>query len=169
MNGLRIESDGRSGLPSVLRTVIADLGHCYWLIDTQSGPFNISDKQNFAELESEFSRHDVPVFQFENSSTHLLKPGIFPRFLDLLVVDEWTYLVALPEPEVKAREIALELDRARWLTQEFFHLIEYKRATFLFHVHGWWELYTTDKALLEILATHGGISGTDSLKWLAFE
>jgi hypothetical protein len=89
--------------------------------------------------------------------------------VDLLVIDEWTYLIALPGPETFAIKTASEVDSSRWLSQEFFGLIQSKKATLLFHVHGWWELYTSGRALLEDIARNASASTIDSAKWLEAE
>jgi len=94
MNGLRIETRGVLKFPDALRPIFPRLERDYWLVDTQSGPFKITDRPNVPELEAELARYTVDVAQFEMSSCRLLRPQIFPQFVDLLVIDEWTYLVS---------------------------------------------------------------------------
>jgi hypothetical protein len=166
MNGLRIEARGVLKFPDALRPIFPHLERHYWLVDTQSGPFKITDRPNFPELEAELARYTVDVAQFEMSSCCLLRPPIFPQFVDLLVIDEWTYLVALPGPEALAIKIASDADSAGWLTQKFFGLIQSQKGTLLFHVDGGWELYTSNEALLEDVAKNGNTSMIDSSKWL---
>jgi hypothetical protein len=125
-----------------------------------------SNCSNFPELEAELAQCTIDVAQFAMSSCCLLRPHIFPQFVDLLVIDDWTYLVAPPGPEALAIKIASEADSAGWLSQKFFGLIQSKKGTLLFHVDGWWELYTSNGALLEDVVKNENTSMIDSSKWL---
>jgi len=51
------------------------------------------------------------------------------------------------------------MDRAAVSTQS-------EKVTLLFHVNGWWELYTSNGALLDEIAKNKSASTIDSLKWL---
>ncbi len=169
MKGLRIESRGVRRFPDALRPIFPYLEQDYWFADTQSGPFEITDKPNFTELEVELSRFTVNVARFEMTSCCLLRPCVFPKFVDLLVIDEWTYLMALPGPEALAIKSAAEAYSSGWLSQKFFGLIQSKKGTLLFHVDGWWELYTSNGALLDEIAKDKNASSIDSAKWLQEE
>ncbi len=153
MKGLRIESRGVRRFPDALRPIFPYLEQDYWLAGTQSGPFKITDKPNFTEM----------------TSCCLLRPCVFPKFVDLLVIDEWTYLMALPGPEALAIKSAAEAYSSGWLSQDFFGLVQSKRVTLLFHVNGWWELYTSNGALLDEIAKDKNASSIDSTKWLQEE
>jgi hypothetical protein len=76
------------------------------------------------------------------------------------------YLIALPGPEARVIKSAAEAFSSGWLPQKFFAAIQSEKATLLVHVNGWWELYTSNKALLDEIGKNKNTSAIDSLKWL---
>lgn len=152
----------------VFETVAAKLGECYWLIDTQFGPFSLTDKPNFFELEAELAQYRVKVPALFGTSGGLWRPGIFPKYAGLLVIDEWTYLVGFRGSERDVIRAAEELYEAMDLTSpHFFDLIGAKAEAFLLHVDGWWEVYSSDWDFLEQLRLGQSVSSIQSEKWLS--
>lgn len=91
MKGFRIDYKSLD-FPGPIEKQVLPLFSKYWLVYTQGGPFSITDKPNFEELDGATSSFIVDVPQFKDTDTHLFRPGVFPQFAKLLVVDEWTYL-----------------------------------------------------------------------------
>lgn len=166
MNGLRIETfDTKSGFPEILTPAIRRLGSYFLLIDTQSGPFNITDKDNFLDLEREISGYAVDAEQIASSSTSLWRPGILQQFGNLLIVDEGTYFVAFEGPEADAVRSAAAICKVAALSKECFDLLSTAAVAFLVHVDGWWELYSLDPTWTEGLLGLPGVSAINSSKW----
>lgn len=127
-------------LRDVLEPLARELGDCYWLVETQSGPF----RDYF--LPGKESVYDALMIDTEvcrDTSCSTWRPGTLPEHADPFVVDEWTYLFAIccEESELAAR--------AEWLVPhigrfgaEFFTGFEAVADLFVMHVDGWWELYT---------------------------
>jgi hypothetical protein len=160
MKGLRIDTPFSRNFTRVFASVMDEFQGHYWLIDTQSGPFNITDKPNFEELEAETAQYCVPVRELEDSSTGLWRPGIL-QFANILVIDEWTYLFGILGSEDEARKSAVEISALRKFTPEFFEFIEQRVDLALIHVDGWWEAYSTNAPLMEKLRQIEGASETD--------
>jgi hypothetical protein len=167
MEGLCIRVQTGSGFefPGVLESTIHQLISHFWLIDVQAGPFKITDKPNFSELEAEIERDWVAMPELENTSSSLWRPGIFPRFEELFCLDEWTYLTSLRGSEADAVSAAKDLFAAQYLSPRFFELVDSIGATFLLYVDGVWEVYSTNHGLLDELRTRKDVSPIHSDKW----
>lgn len=161
MRGLRIEHSHPRRFVEVFGTVIDDLDRFYWLIDTQSGPFNTSDKANWRELDAEIDEYYVRVPQLEDSSAGLWRPGIL-RFADLLVIDECTYLVGLLGEQNNVIAALNEVLLQRVISAQLFDLIQKSESCALLHLYGWWEAYSRNSALMANIAQIEGASETES-------
>ena len=127
-------------LKTILAPFAAELSKCYWLIETQSGPFrdhHLPDKE--AAYEKLFFETDA----CRDSSCTCWRPGTLPRHAEQVVIDEWTYLFAMRCDESSVAQ------RASWLRRklgrfdaEFFAKLGEVSDLFLMHVDGWWEIYT---------------------------
>ena len=164
MNGFRIDCDSRR-FPGSIETAIVPLLSMYWLVCTQAGPFSITDKPNFKELDEETSSFIVDVPEFRDMDVHLFRPGVFPRFAKLLVIDEWDYLFALDGPEESAKKNALKIEECagEWLSSTFFKAVESSAAGFFLYVDGFWEVYLSDQS--SNLLAHG-FTEVHSEHWL---
>jgi hypothetical protein len=141
MKGIRIDCSERRGFESLFAPVMAEFAARYWMIDGQSGPFSITDKPNFGELDGLLDAYLVNIPDFENSSETLWRPGVFPKFADLLVVDEWTYLLGIDGPEEEALQKAVRISRIPRFSVEFFTSISSAHALLLVYQDQWWEVY----------------------------
>jgi hypothetical protein len=166
MEGLRIEAGPVHQFPGILGSIICRLTAHFWLIDTQSGPFNITDKPNFLELEAEIDQYLVEVPKLESTSSALWRPGIVAHFENLFRLDEWTSLTCLAGPETDAISVATKLDAAPTLSASFFDLVESEAVAFFLYVDGWWEVYSNDSNLVDELRKQKGVSTIQSAKWL---
>ena len=163
---VRIETHSRPAFPGVLESTIHQLTSSFWWIDTQAGPFRITDKSIFSELDAEIERYRVSVPELEDASSALWRPEIFPRFEELLCLDEWTYLVSLQGPEADAVDAAKEFSKTEYLSPRFFELVQSKAATFFLFVANFWEVYSVDRRLLDEIRTQKNVSPIQSGKWL---
>jgi hypothetical protein len=134
----------------------------YWIIDSQSGPFSITDKPNFRELDGLLDTYFVNAPDFENSSETLWRPGIFPKFAELLVVDEWTYLLGIGGPEEDALKKAVQISRTPRFSDEFFTAISSAHALLLVYPGGWWKVYADAVDVLQRFAGLPKTSEVDS-------
>jgi hypothetical protein len=161
MQGLRInQSEAR--IPPDFRAIFDPLWQLYWLIDTQAGPFRVTDKPQDRELLAELW---LEVPGLKPISPGLCRPGILRDFE--LDVDEWTYLVGLRGPEADAIDLAVQLRQAGWpqLSAHFFELVERNTAVFLMWVDGWWEIYASDAGVKERLKQLDHAIPIDSTTW----
>lgn len=167
MDGLRVHIEtSRPAFPGILESAIHQLTSNFWFINTQAGPFRITDKPNFAELDAEIERYRVSVPELKDTSSALWRPGVFPRFEEILCLDEWTYLVSLQGSEGHAVNAAKELWEAGYLSQRFFELVQSKAATFFLFVPNFWEVYSADRRLLDEIRTQKNASPIQSGRWL---
>lgn len=165
MIGLGLATPNSSNFFKVFQDLLFRFSPYHWLIDSQSGPFRITDKTDHEILEAELEKYLVDVPRLVNSSTLLWKPGILPRFAELLVLDESTYLIGLPAEEQQAIQSAIQLAETKRLSPMFFDLIERKSVVFLMHVNTWWEIYSADSSWTNPLREIAGAITVDSLKW----
>lgn len=133
----------------------------YWFIEATAGPFHITDKPNFRELDAETDRYYVSVPRLEGTSAGLWRPGIL-RFASLLVVDDFTTLVGILGSESDAAALATEIFNIYGRTPQFFELVQTRAECVLIHVAGWWEVYSANSHLMSRLAQIEGASATDS-------
>ncbi len=163
MNGFRINCDSQD-FPGPIETVVLPLLSKYWLVCTQGGPFSITDKPNFKELDAETSSFIIDVPEFRGTDIYLFRPGVFPRFAGLLVIDEWTYLFALDGPEESAKRNALKIEKCAgdWLSRTFFEAVESSALGFFAYVDGFWEVYLREYANLPAF----GFAEVHSDHWL---
>ncbi len=164
MKGLRVED--RTEYPGrfakLFGSVLDAFVRHYWYIDGY-GPFSITDKSNFRELDTELDRYSAYVQGLEDGPPGLWRPGIFPWAADLLAVDEGTTLVGIIGDENHAVEIATTLSNSHQTTARILELItENKIDLALIYVDGWWEVYSGDQALLRRIAEIEGARETDS-------
>ena len=127
-------------LRAVLEPLAGELADCYWLVETQSGPFR---DYYVPEKEAAYDALALDTEACRDTSCSTWRPGTLPDHADQLVVDEWTYLFAMrcDESDVAAR--------AAWLMPHigrfgagFFAGFESVVDLFVMHVDGWWEVYT---------------------------
>jgi hypothetical protein len=71
MQGIRIDCAEPCAFDSLFEPAMAKLAPRYWLIDSQSGPFSITDKPNFRELDALLDTYSVNVPEFKDSSETL--------------------------------------------------------------------------------------------------
>jgi len=162
MKGIRIDCAERRAFGLLFAPVMAELAARYWIIDSQSGPFSITDKPNFRELDGLLDTYFVETPDFENSSETLWRPGTFPKFADLLVVDEWTYLLGIDGPEEDALLKAVQISRTPRFSDEFFTSISNAHAVLLVYPDGWWEVYADAVDVLQRFANLPDASEVDS-------
>ncbi len=161
MKGLRIDPPNAHKFKEVFGSVLADLDRYYWHIDTQSGPFGITDKPNFRKLDAEIDRYRVPVPEFRDTSTSLWRPGVL-RFADLLVIDEWAMLIGILGDESAAVAAAVEIDKVQRYSPQFFDLIQKRADCAVLHIDGWWEVYSANSHLMDRISKLQGVGPTDS-------
>ena len=166
MNGFRIDCDSPD-FPGPIERAILPLLSKYWLICTQAGPFSVTYTPNFEDLEEETSSFIVDVPEFRGTDKHLFRPGVFPRFAKLLVMDEWTYLFALDGPEESAKQNALKIEKCsgNWLSSEFFGTVQSNTLGFFMYGGRFWEIYLRDNPLHMNPLAHG-FSEVESKHWL---
>jgi hypothetical protein len=164
MDGLCAYSKSRE-FPGPIEAAVSHVLRKYWLVSTQSGPFRITDKPNFRQLDDEIDSFTVDVPQFRDTDTSLFRRGIFPKLANILVIDEWTYLLALNGPEEEAVKIAVELVEGEWLSSKFFEVVESKTLGFFLYASGFWEIYLPDHSLHANLGRLG-FGEIQSTKWL---
>jgi hypothetical protein len=109
----------------------------------------------------------VHVPEFGDTDQHLFRSGVFPRFAELLVVDEWTYLFALDGPEESAKQNALKIEGCAggWLSRTFFEVVESSTLGFFIYVDGFWEVYLQDQSAHANLLAQG-FDEVQSEHWL---
>ena len=129
-----------AGLPAVLAPLANELAHCYWLIDTQSGPFR---DYSLPGREAVYDKLLVETDACRDTSCSCWRPGTLPRYARQVVVDEWTYLFAMQCDRAAVSE------RAAWLWRQsgkfddaFFAGLSAVADLFFMHGDGWWEVYT---------------------------
>ena len=153
MKGIRINSALR--FERTFEPCLDAFSSFYWLLELPAGPFAYTHLSGFEEIDAELDRYLV-------GETRLWRPGIFPRFAKLLVHDEWSYHVALLGDENEAIRIVTELNTTRWLSPEFFKLIEEKTELLLVHINGWWEVYSTREEWVYRFRKLASVSDLDS-------
>ena len=82
----------RAELREILQPLSRELAECFWLVDTQSGPF-----RDFFDPAKE-AAYEALMLDTEacrDTSCSTWRPGTLPLHADHLVVDEWTYLFAM--------------------------------------------------------------------------
>jgi hypothetical protein len=161
MKGLRIDTPHPKNSTKIFGSVMNEFERFYWLIEATSGPFHITDKPNFRELDAETDRYYISVPKFEGTSAGLWRPGI-PRFADLLVVDEFTTLVGILGSENDAMVSATEIGFPFGMTPQFFEVVQKRGHCVLIHIAGWWEAYSANPHLMTRLDQIQGASETDS-------
>jgi len=133
--------------------LMARFATLYWLIDTQSGPFDFLARDDASHVERVVDRLSVAVPSLENTSAGLWRPGVFPELAHLLVEDEYTYLVGLRGPEADAMSTASAIASIDYLSPSFFAAIESGAEVFLLELwHGAWEVYPCHRSLADQLA-----------------
>jgi hypothetical protein len=166
MIGIGLSTPNYPKFSVVFQGLLPRLSPYHWPIDGQSGPFSITGKPDYELLQAELKNFLVHVTSLEDTSTHLWKPRILPRFADPLVVDEGTWLIGLPADKKEALRVLADIEESEWLSQIFFELIERNSVVFCLHVDGWWEIYTCDPGWTDSLKEAPGIFTVDSSKWL---
>jgi hypothetical protein len=161
MKGLRIDAPNARNFKNVFRSVLDDLNRYYWLIDTQSGPFSTTDKPNFRELDAEIDRYRVDVPELRDTSSSLWRPGVF-RFADLLVVDEFTYLVGIEGSEKEVVAIVPSLSDAPGISPKLFSSLEKNDGAALLHLNECWEVYSTNLSLMNRISKMHSVGPADS-------
>jgi len=142
MKGLRI--DDATEFPSRFAKAFGPVldafaGH-YWYIDGY-GPFGITDKPNFRELDAQLDQYSVHVEGMEDGPPGLWRPGLLPWAADFLVVDEGTTLVGIVGNESYAGGVAAELDKAIQTSAKIIELVDENKIDIaLIYIDGWWEV-----------------------------
>ena len=164
LKGLRLDRD--ESFSELFAPIMPRLAVLFWWLDCQSGPFVITDKADFEDLEIELDGYHTPLAALDRSSSTFWKPGIFPRFADVLYQDEWSYLVGFRGPESRASAGAVSASESAVLSDEFFRVVEQQADCFIMKVSdGWWELYASDATLLRLLEDGPQVSSADSAVW----
>lgn len=164
MQGLLFASD--QTFAELLDVLQDELSRLYWLLDLQSGPFDVYGQEDYAELDRELDRLYIDVPRFETSSNSLWRPGIFPEFAPLLYEDAHSYLVGFSANEDTAAGIAESLlDAGDYLTRPFFTALEQRAKVFAAKISSRWEVYPTDTAWLDHLQAERKGQLIDSAKW----
>ncbi|MCP4658538.1 MAG: hypothetical protein GY856_24255 [bacterium] len=167
-NGLAIDSP--RSFSELFAPLQAELSPLYWCLDLQSGPFNITGRDDFEELDRELESFFVDSPVLEMCSMLLWRPGIFPRFADLLYEDEWSYYVGLRGPERKAVDTAAALLRAGYLTAGFFQVVDQRAEIFVVKaLDDHWEVYSRNQNQLSRLRESDPWVGVSSSKWMEEE
>jgi hypothetical protein len=109
MIGIGLSTPNYPKFSVVFQGLLPRLSPYHWLIDSQSGPFSITGKPDYELLQAELKNFLVHVPSLEDTSTHLWKPGILPRFADLLVVAEGTWLIGLPADKKEALRVLADI------------------------------------------------------------
>jgi hypothetical protein len=161
VKGLRIDGEQPKNFTRVFASVMREFDRHYWLIESESGPFSITDKPNFAELELSLNRYRVSVSELDYTSSSLWRPGAL-RFADLLVIDEWTTFVGILGKEEQATKLATEIFDLQGIFLQPFERILQKTDCVLIHVDGWWEAYSGNAMLLQKLRQGSAASEVDS-------
>ena len=141
IDGLVLE--GSRSLPEVLAPLADEVSHCYWVVASQTGPFDAVWLYASPEHEARVDRlwWDVPALADNWIAGYC--PGTLPALANRLVVDEWSYYFALRPPEDDARRRAAALARHIGdLSEPFLRQLDACADLFLCHVDGWWEFYT---------------------------
>ncbi len=127
-------------MPDIIAPLADEVARCYWLVDTQSGPFRDG---YLPEQEAVYEKLFVEVERCRDTSTTCWRPGTLPRYAKEVVIDEWTYLFGMRCDEKSVPE------RAGWLCSwvgkfdsDFFARLGVVADLFVMHVDGWWEVYT---------------------------
>src|SRR6516162_3244311 len=164
MKGLHIDdtTEYPARFTKVFGSVLEAFAPHYWYIDGY-GPFSITDKPNFSELDSELDRLSVEIEGCEYGPLGLWRPGILPWAADLLVVDEGTTLIGILGDERNAAATAQEIRKQLSVFSPlFFELIEKKADVALLYIDGWWEVYSANPRIMAQVACIQGAYETDS-------
>jgi hypothetical protein len=144
----------------------------YWIIETQGRPFDYMAKPDWNEIEVELERYLQVVDQSQGRT--LWRPGVFPRFAELLRLDEWSFLIGLRGSRANAihtwAEFAETIRSHAFCSEKFFLFIQEKAEILIVQiVCGVWEVYPSRAALLEALSAKYARKSAgrivDSEKW----
>jgi hypothetical protein len=94
--GLAIHSD--AGFARVFAPLSRHFSESYWLLDLVAGPFTYLDESSddSERIEEEMDALVVEAPELEQLSASLWRPGVLPKYADLLWEDEWGYYLCLP-------------------------------------------------------------------------
>ena len=166
MRGLTFSSD--QSFAAICAPLMPDFARWYWLTDVQSGPFAFSHlpPSTSLRLEDSLNKHHVSVAALTDTSAQLWRAGVFPAFAEYLVEDEWSYLVALDRGFVDVVSTAELLVRARYLSANFFEIVERSAEIFLLEIsRGTWEAYSRQTALLDRVRAFAPARVVESGHW----
>ena len=168
VKGIRIVCANPRAFESLFAPVMSEIASRYWVIDSQSGRFRITEKPNFRQLEDTLDTYFVNVHDFEDFSETLWRPGVFPKFANLLVVDEWTYLLGIDGPEQDAVRKAIHISRFPRFSDAFFTAVSSACALLLIFADGWWHVYSDATDIFQRFAELPNASGVDSSVLVTF-
>ncbi len=149
MKGLRSDSD--LSFPQLFAPIADEFDRLFWLINLQSGPFIITDKPDFEELDRALDSYYVEVLRFENTSFGLWRPGVLSRFEGMMVEDEWSCWTGILGPESRAKESAEVLFRTKAYSEFLAEAERHAEVTIIMIGYRWWEVYSRHEAWLDRL------------------
>jgi hypothetical protein len=148
VRGIRLASD--APFVELFAPVAARFDALFWYLDIQAGPFNVALAS--ADVQGDLDERNIAVPWLEATSVSLWRPGVLPRHGELLVQDEWSYLVGIAGPEISALAAARRLLPLSPLSGAFFRAVRALEAIFLVRVtQGRWEAYGLDETSTKAL------------------
>jgi hypothetical protein len=85
VQGIRFH--GGDSVRAALAPILDHLASLYWIIDLQGGVWSRGNRPEYETINEEIGRYRV--------GPSLYRPGVLPRFIDHLNVDEWSYYYGL--------------------------------------------------------------------------
>ncbi len=134
--------DGYRSLTEVCAPLANELSLCFWVVDSQSGPFDSAWLYELEENEALIESLWWAGPALANTSTNGLRPGSIPRLAGRLIVDEWSHYFAIDAPEAQALARATALaSHMGDFSEPFLRNLDSLADLFICHADGWWEFF----------------------------